>query len=161
MWESQSASVAVHWRNHDASCYVRAASGIHGGVDFDYKLQPVSTFRNSTRDGFMRFGKLLLVSVVGAIALSMSSAGVCHAQEGSPGGRVAELKDQLEGGLKARLPHEFLFIAVVVDRVEKRQLSTGEVKSIFQWARRKNKVTPFPYFERAMRIIAARKGVSL
>ena len=109
----------------------------------------------------MLSGKLLHVAFAGAIALSMLSMSVCHAQDGSPGGQVAELKDQLEGGLKARLPHEFVFIAVVVDRVEKRQISTGEVKSIFQWARRKNKVAPFPYFERAMRIVAGRKGVSL
>ena len=80
----------------------------------------------------------------------------------SPGGvRVADLQDQLESGLRARLPGEFAFIARVIARVEDKQLTTGEVKSVFQWARRKNKRIPFPYFERAMRIIAARKKVVL
>jgi hypothetical protein len=83
------------------------------------------------------------------------------AGENSAGGQVAELHEQLESGLKARLPGEFSFIALVVQKVEQRQLTTGEVKAVFQWARRKNKNVPFPHFERAMRIIAGKKGVAL
>lgn len=83
------------------------------------------------------------------------------ADDGSGGSRVADLQEQLESGLKARRPPEFEFIAIVVKRVEERKLTSGEVKSVFQWARRKSKDFPFPYFERAMRIIAARKNVDL
>ena len=85
----------------------------------------------------------------------------CVAQDSPPGVRVADLQDQLEGGLKARLPNEFAFIDRVVQAVKDRELSIAEVKSVFQWARRKNKKVPFPYFERAMRIIAAQKEVDL
>ena len=95
------------------------------------------------------------------LAAPLLVADASVAQEGPPGVQIAELQDQLEGGLKARLPGEFLFIGKVVNSVEQRQLSTGEVKSVFQWARRKNKRVPFPHFERAMRIIAAERGVSL
>ena len=97
---------------------------------------------------------------VGLLAIVIAS-NCSLAQDSPPGVRIAELQDQLESGLKARLPNEFEFIGRVVQSVKDRELSTGEVKSIFQWARRKNKIAPFPYFERAMRIIAAQKGITL
>ena len=97
---------------------------------------------------------------VGLLLVSVGSNLAC-AQDSPPGVRIADLQDQLESGLKARLPNEFQFIAIVVQRVTDRDLSVGEVKSVFQWARRKNKKVPYPYFERAMRIIAAQKGVAL
>ena len=103
--------------------------------------------------------RLLLVSIY--VVLCFASVRGLSAQDNPPGVRVANLQEQLESGLKARLPREFAFIAVVVARVEERALNVGEVTSVFQWARRKNKKIPFPYFERAMRIIAARKGVVL
>ena len=109
----------------------------------------------------MRYHNALITTLAAGLLCILSASVQCHAQESPPGGRVADLQDQLENGLKARLPNEFAFIDVVVQRVEARQLTSGEVKSVFQWARRKNKHTPFPYFQRAMRIIAARKGVDL
>ena len=96
-----------------------------------------------------------------ALAVIFSVTSDLIPQDNPGGARIAELQDQLESGLKARRPVEFAFIARVVARVEDQQLTTGEVKSVFQWARRKNKHSPFPYFERAMRIIAARKKVEL
>ena len=83
------------------------------------------------------------------------------AQDSPHSTNVADLQDQLESGLKARRPVEFAFIGRVIERVEARQLTVGEVTSVFQWARRKNKHIPFPYFQRAIRIIAARKNVEL
>lgn len=73
---------------------------------------------------------------------------------------VAELRDQLEGGLLARLPREFAFIGRVTAMVEGRQLPLDLVMSTFQWARRK-KPYPFPYFERALRTRAARLGIAI
>ena len=102
-----------------------------------------------------------LVAFTLFFATGLPSIMPCLAQDSPPGVRVADLQDQLESGLKARLPAEFEFIAVVVQRVEDQQFSTGEVKSVFQWARRKNKRVPFPYLQRAMRIIAAQKDVEL
>lgn len=109
----------------------------------------------------MRYHTLLATTVtVGILAISFASEH-SYAQESPPGVRIADLQDQLEGGLKARLPNEFAFINRVVQAVKDRELSLAEVKSIFQWARRKNNKVPFPYFERAMRIVAAKKGVAL
>src|SRR5688500_4057072 len=62
---------------------------------------------------------------------------------------VADLKSQLNAGLKCRRPEEFEFIVVVVQMVENLQLSEELVKSTFLWARRK-KPYPFIYFERAL-----------
>jgi hypothetical protein len=74
---------------------------------------------------------------------------------------VADLQEQLEDGLKVRLPNEFRFVGNVVGLVKKDQLPMPLVKGTFQWARRKagDRKYPFPYFERAMRIRAKRIGV--
>lgn len=73
---------------------------------------------------------------------------------------VAGLKDQLSAGLRARLPSEFTFIAIVVDKVEANELPLDMVMSTFQWARRKLPY-PFPYFEHALRVRARGKGIQL
>jgi len=73
---------------------------------------------------------------------------------------VADLQEQLENGLQARLPAEFAFIARVVMKVEQNQLPLELVKGTFQWSRGK-KPYPFPYFERALRLRAAELGIQL
>ena len=75
--------------------------------------------------------------------------------------RIAgDLKEQLEFGLRARRPSEFAFIQRVVTMVKANQLPEKLVKSTFQWARHK-KPYPFPYFERALRIRAAKLGIQI
>ena len=69
------------------------------------------------------------------------------------GGKVADLKTQLESGLRARRPQEFRFIARVVRLVERKRLTMKIVQETFHWARRKRPY-PYPYFERAMKIRA-------
>jgi len=66
---------------------------------------------------------------------------------------VADLKDQLEKGLKARRDEEFRFVATVVAMVESKHLPLDLVQSTFLWARKKAKYNryPFPYFEQALR----------
>jgi hypothetical protein len=74
---------------------------------------------------------------------------------------VADLKDQLEKGLKARLPADFVFISKVVMLVENDKLPLKTVKAVFQWARDKGakKNYPFPYFQRALKIRAKKLGI--
>jgi len=74
---------------------------------------------------------------------------------------VADLKDQLENGLKARLPADFAFISKVVTLVEQDKLPLGMVKAVFQWARKKGVKNnyPFPYFQRALQIRAKKLGI--
>ena len=74
---------------------------------------------------------------------------------------VADLKDQLEKGLKARLPADFAFISKVVMLVEEEKLPLKTVKAVFQWARDKGAKNnyPFPYFQRALKIRAKKLGI--
>ena len=73
---------------------------------------------------------------------------------------VADLQEQLETGLRARRPEEFAFLARVVQFVEQGQLPLKLVKETFLWARERDRY-PYPYFERAIKIRAARIGVQL
>jgi len=74
---------------------------------------------------------------------------------------VADLKEQLENGLKARLPADFAFISKVVTLVEQDKLPISVVKAVFQWARKKGAANnyPFPYFQRALKIRAKKLGI--
>lgn len=99
-----------------------------------------------------------------AVAASQTSqAATPFAETNDQGVQVADLKEQLEKGLQARRPVEFKFIANVVALVQQKKLPLDLVLSVFHWARRQviSRKYPFPYFERAMRILAARRGVTI
>src|SRR5688500_10871699 len=66
---------------------------------------------------------------------------------------VADLKQQLESGLKARRPEEFEFIEKVVTMVGNDTLPLDLVMSTFLWTRKNPKAReyPFVYFQRALR----------
>ncbi len=71
------------------------------------------------------------------------------------------LKDALEKGLRARRPVEFAFVAQVVAAVEMGVLPLDVVNSAFLWARQTHPRLPFPYFQRALIVLAARRGIRL
>jgi len=97
-----------------------------------------------------------------ALTIGVSSCGALSASE-VPGVQIANLRDQLEKGLRARLPREFEFIDRVIKLVEINVLPLELVKSTFQWAREnaKNKRYPFPYFEYALRLRAKKIGIAI
>ena len=68
--------------------------------------------------------------------------------------QIAGLQDELEGNLRAGRPGEFAFIAFVVRRVENGRLSLRLVRSLVAWAKNQHPDHPFPYFRRALLIIA-------
>ena len=76
---------------------------------------------------------------------------------------VADLKQQLEKGLRARRPEEFQFVDLVVKMVGNDTLPLALVRSTFLWAKKKAITTryPFPYFERALRVRAAKQGIKI
>ncbi len=98
----------------------------------------------------------------GVVTPVISPSGRCslRAQDGRIAPIVPDLKNQLEKGLKARLPREFEFIELVVGKVEANQLPLDLVTSTFLWARPKRPY-PFPYFERGLRLRAAQRGIEL
>jgi hypothetical protein len=100
---------------------------------------------------------LMLVGAFGNVQLAHGQT----VHSGSEAGvEVANLREQLTFGLRARLPSEHAFIDLVVERVRMGKLPVEVVMGTFQWARRKRPY-PFPYFESALRLRAARKGISL
>lgn len=74
---------------------------------------------------------------------------------------AAPLREQLKNGLRATRPEELQFVEKVVTFVEAGQLSIRTVNAAFDWARKRRPDYPFPYFERALRVLAAREGVNL
>jgi len=96
------------------------------------------------------------------VAVAADEAGLTPISEGNPlAVEVADLKEQLENGLKARLPADFAFISKVVTLVEQDKLPLNMVKAVFQWSRKKGAANnyPFPYFQRALKIRAKKLGI--
>lgn len=115
--------------------------------------------------------KLSILMVLVLTGMSLSNLGLTDAAD-APGFHlitssnpvaveVADLKDQLEKGLKARLPADFAFISKVVMLVEEEKLPLKTVKAVFQWARDRGAKNnyPFPYFQRALKIRAKKLGI--
>ena len=104
---------------------------------------------------------LLLAFTIGAFATSTHLIALGQQRLRSDVAvQVADLKEQLEDELKARRPEEFQFIAHVVEMVKKNQLPLKLVKETFHWARKKRPY-PFVYFQRALRIRAAKLGIKV
>lgn len=115
--------------------------------------------------------KLSILMVLVLTGMSLSNLGLTEAADAPcfhPSGssnpvavEVADLKDQLEKGLKARLPADFSFISKVVMLVENDKLPLKTVKAVFQWARDRGAKNnyPFPYFQRALKIRAKKLGI--
>lgn len=80
------------------------------------------------------------------------------AQSVASGIRVPDLQTTLEMGLRARRPEEFAFIGRVVKMVEDGDLPLKLVKGTFNWARKKRPY-PYPYFERSLKLQAAKRGI--
>lgn len=77
------------------------------------------------------------------------------------GAEVANLKDTLEKGLKARFPGDFQFIQKVVQMVQLNQLPLDMVLGTFHWVRteKAHKKYKVPYFAKALRSRAKKKGI--
>lgn len=104
-----------------------------------------------------------------AIALACSSlfASVGYAQlSGSPGTtssgtRVATLDEQLINRLRATTDERKAYIRLISTLVDNGRLEQRMVVGIERYAIRKNPQFPFPYFERAMRFEAQKRGIEL
>jgi hypothetical protein len=106
---------------------------------------------------WLRFLVLLAVAFSAPTATAQSPM---RSSSDTVGAEVASLKEQLKDGLRARLPRELVFLDRVVELVDAGQLSQELVRSTLTYARKK-KPYPFPYFERALRLRAAQRGVTI
>ena len=73
---------------------------------------------------------------------------------------VQSLETRLKNGLQARLPRENRFVADVVDHVHAGRLPQKLVDSTYLWAVQRKPRYPFAAFEKALRIHAAKLGVT-
>lgn len=77
------------------------------------------------------------------------------------GNRVATLDEQLVNQLRATTEERKAYVRLVVQLVESGRLEQSYVQAITRYAIRKNPQFPFPYFERAMRFEAQKRGITL
>ncbi len=77
-------------------------------------------------------------------------------------GKVATLRQQLEKGLRVRLPSEFQYVERVALLVQQRRLPLKLVQGSFDYARRRgHRHYPFQYFKRVLELRAERIGVTI
>ena len=69
------------------------------------------------------------------------------------------LKVQLEKGLRAMRPQDFAFLQVVLAKVEDGSMPVALVNQAFLWAR-KQRAYRVQYFEKVLRLLAKRQGVT-
>ncbi len=108
---------------------------------------------------------VLHVAVLGGLTL------VClppaHAQITAPRSmsastnRLATLEEQLTNRLRATRQDQIDYVKFVVEKVRVGKLDTKLVVAIERYALRRNPHYPFPYFERALRFEAGKRGVPL
>lgn len=100
------------------------------------------------------------VAVTGLFRVATAIGGSTGPSEPRLNAKSVDLQEMLEKGLRARRPTEFAFIGRVVDQVEAGTLPLDLVRGTFDWARRKRPY-PYPYFERALQVRAARLGLTV
>ena len=75
--------------------------------------------------------------------------------------RVATLEEQLVNRLRATRDDQKAYIKYVVKQVEEEKLEQRLVVAVENYSIRRNRGYPFPFFERAIRYEAAKRGVTL
>ncbi len=94
-------------------------------------------------------------------------AGEVHAQIVAPTSTVtpadplALLNDQLVNRLHATREDQRDYLALVVDKVRRGELDAKLVVAVQRYAIKRHSSFPFPFFERAIRYEAAKRGVAL
>jgi hypothetical protein len=78
-----------------------------------------------------------------------------------PTNRTANLEEQLTNRLRAITVEQRNYIRFIIEQVELNKLDVKLVVAIERYALRRNPQFPFPFFERAIRYEAAKRGVSL
>jgi hypothetical protein len=101
------------------------------------------------------------------LSLTLICAGPLHAQITPPRklsteiDRFATLEERLINRLRATREDQQAYIKFVVNRVRKGKLDVKLVVAIEQYAMRRNPHYPFPFFERALKFEASKRGIPL
>ena len=109
----------------------------------------------SARRGAARY----FLAIVCASIFALGGLHLASAQDSLRPGQMIELKEQLETGLRARLPSEFDYLDSIVTKVNTGQLPQSLVRSTFVYARKQRRY-PIRHFDQALRIRAKRQGIT-
>ncbi len=107
---------------------------------------------------------IAMMLVISAATLCCSTA---NAQLSDPrpipfgGSSTPSLEEQLINVLRATSEERKAFIRLIVQYVDAGTFDRRMVVAIQRYAQRKNPQFPFPYFERAMRFEAEKRGITL
>ena len=108
---------------------------------------------------------MAVVAMVALLMVALAAAGpfvpAAIAAEPARDDAIVSLETRLKQGLQARLPSENAFVDVVVEQVNAGRLPRKLVDTTFLWAVQRGHAYPFPRFERALRLQAARLGLNL
>ena len=105
---------------------------------------------------------LLGIALTAVLGMSTSHAQITPPREiTEPGVRTATLEEQLTNRLRAVREEQREYIRLIVRQVERKKLEVRLVFAVERYAIRRNPQYPFPFFERAIRYEAAKRGVSL
>jgi hypothetical protein len=74
---------------------------------------------------------------------------------------ISTLEEQLRFRLRATAEDQHEYIRIVVEKVRNKELETRLVLAVERYAMRRNRDFPFPYFERALKFEASKRGVFL
>ncbi|QDV61239.1 hypothetical protein Mal65_03620 [Crateriforma conspicua] len=75
--------------------------------------------------------------------------------------RTANLEEQLINRLRAVAPDQQAFVRHIVQLTEQDRLDLKLVVAVERYALKRNSVLPFPYFERAIRYLAEKRGLTI
>jgi hypothetical protein len=96
------------------------------------------------------------------LALVVAVAGTAAAEPpAAPRPAVIELADRLKAGLRVQVPRDTAFCDLVAQLVHEGRLPGKVVDSTYLWAVSRGRKYPFPAFEQALRIKAAKLNVAL
>lgn len=108
---------------------------------------------------------LLFIAVVSAMKATPVAAQIVvptsSANSTVPGNYVANLDDQMINQLRAFKTDQQAYIRYVTNLVKANQLDARLVVAVYRYSIRRQPTYPFPYFERAMRIEARKRGINL
>ncbi len=129
-------------------------------------MTPRTSDRTVTRPpAWHSLRRIVLVSSIvfaGAFATAPATAQITTSRSLSGGGSpVATLDEQLINRLRATTDVQEVYLRYIVKLVDQEKLEPRLVLAIERYARRRNPRYPFPYFERALRYEADKRGVTL
>ena len=125
------------------------------------KFRRFDTSRSMNRypNWLPRRSVLILLAVTFAFAGSATFVRPAAAQSQAP--IQVTFRQQLQFGLRARTAEEFAYVNTVVGLVQSGALPQQTVNRAFLWSRKKNHRYPFPYFSRALLILANAEGITI